>query len=482
MHHPTDRIAHTGLIHRTMSERSNHGATSRSLDVKRRSILFGLFVGVFLKINFRCRLKTDAEGSWVRVLCSKTTMRVNTAYLVMFLTICFILLYSLHGYYFLVSARMYKYKPFEYNITEVKLIKQSLTSFDYSPLLSNKSETADLKMSSVTNEPDEWDSCENCSRKRESDDASSSDAAIVTIRSVSTTNQNVSDSVITKRPDVIENGSTPLLVLFSTWPDNMDGQVRNNTCYNWGSLRPRILPVLFASSTSAAGECRKHGWVILPLTPTAARGAPILKFMFAEVMSKFKAPLYGYSNGDILFGDDLLETLSAVSATFTPYTSPLLVVGTRTNVVNVSSRETSSSESLHKAAQKRGKLFINVSQDYFISNTAFPWKRIPEVVVGRVGYDNWLVLDSIHKGYTVVDATNTVLAVHQTTRKGNFQGRSSLYEPKYNIRLLARYHKRIAYRAGSTRCIEIMTKYSENGAINVSKRSKMPQFCKWPYI
>jgi hypothetical protein len=53
-----------------------------------------------------------------------------------------------------------------------------------------------------------------------------------------------------------------------------------------------------------------------------------------------------------------------------------------------------------------------------------PWKDCPEVVVGRVAYDNWLVLNANKRRHTTIDATRTLLALHQTTKKGNGEGRS----------------------------------------------------------
>ncbi|XP_041348352.1 uncharacterized protein LOC121367948 [Gigantopelta aegis] len=272
----------------------------------------------------------------------------------------------------------------------------------------------------------------------------------------------------------------PLLVLFSTWSDNMSGRIRDNTCYNWRSLRPLVQPVLFTNSSSARRECEKNGWSVLPLRQTAAGGAPVLKVMFAEVLRRFNSTIYGFSNGDILFGENLLKTLVAVEETFGAEKRPLLLIGTRTNVVNVTSPEASSFSNLQVASKKRGKLFIHQSQDYFITNKAFPWSDIPGVVVGRRGYDNWIVINSILKQHTVIDATETILAVHQTTRKGIYEGHSRPY-PDYNTKLLARYHKTIRYVAGSTRCAGIITKYSVKGNIFALKRNSVPKFCKNPY-
>lgn len=47
------------------------------------------------------------------------------------------------------------------------------------------------------------------------------------------------------------------------------------------------------------------------------------------------------------------------------------------------------------------------------------WELIPDFVVGRVGYDNWLVDNAYHQGNTsLVDTTKTIALVHQTSTTG----------------------------------------------------------------
>ena len=45
-----------------------------------------------------------------------------------------------------------------------------------------------------------------------------------------------------------------------------------------------------------------------------------------------------------------------------------------------------------------------------------------DVVVGRPAYDNYLVALAIQQNVTVVDATDTLLAVHKTDQDGNVVG------------------------------------------------------------
>ena len=50
---------------------------------------------------------------------------------------------------------------------------------------------------------------------------------------------------------------------------------------------------------------------------------------------------------------------------------------------------------LRTLVSKKGKRGWVTSEDYFITTSnGFPWKRLPKVVVGRLGYDNWMVKGS----------------------------------------------------------------------------------------
>jgi hypothetical protein len=71
---------------------------------------------------------------------------------------------------------------------------------------------------------------------------------------------------------------------------------------------------------------------------------------------------------------------------------------------------TTSGQSFHGIIKisKTGKLFTAWGEDYFITNSNYPWKDCPEVVVGRVAYDNWLVLNANKRRHTTIDATRTL--------------------------------------------------------------------------
>lgn len=270
----------------------------------------------------------------------------------------------------------------------------------------------------------------------------------------------------------------PLLTLFTTWDDRTDlFRVRKITLRNWAMLKPYgIRPVLFSNVSAILQQAKAHGWDTMPITKTTI-GVPLLKHMYLNIVNRFNSTLYCFANGDILFTTDLVESLRAILTTYFKNSPPLLVVGRRTNVDEVTEEETKTLEGVDKTGKKRGKLFVADAEDYFITDKKFPWADIPSLVVGRRAYDNYLVQNSIRNNYTVVDITETSLALHQTTtRGGNFEGHG-YRNPDYNVRLLSKlYKKEIPYLSGSVDCTLWRT-FIREGKIVVIKRLNRPSHC-----
>ena len=181
--------------------------------------------------------------------------------------------------------------------------------------------------------------------------------------------------------------------------------------------------MLFPNESSVIDECNQAGVTALPLSVVAADGIPVLKYMYRDVMNLFNTSFYAFSNGDILFTETLIHTLAQIiNSTTEDMSKPILIVGQRTNVENVTLDEGSDWENITRISKSRGKLFTGWAEDYFITPPSFLWTEVPEVVIGRRAYDNWLVYNSRKVKHNVIDATNTILAVHQTTQAGNFEG------------------------------------------------------------
>lgn len=268
----------------------------------------------------------------------------------------------------------------------------------------------------------------------------------------------------------------PILTLCTTWTDETSRYaVHNLTIRNWILLRPYVIPVVFTNDSTVAYKIKQHGLDVLPIRMAAAGGIPILKYMFQNIMSTYNTAFYGYTNSDILFTDTLLETLAWIMNSTHVLENPLMIIGKRTNVQPVREKDTTSWKRLYKVATGRGKLFTGLAEDYFITSRIYPWKETPNLVVGRPAYDNWLVYHARKQNHTVIDATNTILAVHQTTIAGNDEGRGRNYS-SYNHDLLVKLDSEINYLTGVVDCANFKTVYDKKSVVVVSR--KVPRYCK----
>ncbi|XP_052106182.1 uncharacterized protein LOC127738821 [Mytilus californianus] len=268
-----------------------------------------------------------------------------------------------------------------------------------------------------------------------------------------------------------------ILTLFTSWSIESDKfHVHNNTVINWNTFMPRVNLVLFTNDSALSAYVRDRGWTSYPVTRHAAGGAPILKNMFQTVMNNFNSTFYAYANSDNLFDSSLLDTLSTVYNDL-DNKKPLFISGRRTNVAFLTPKEAASYGNIQQAAKTRGELFLTNAQDYFITNKYFDWSGFPDLVIGRRAYDNWLVLRARAMGAKTVDASKTLLLVHQTTKGGNFEGHGRV-DPNYNDDLILRLGLDRTYEKGFTTCMEYETFMSLCDETEVIQRNVIPDYCK----
>ena len=274
----------------------------------------------------------------------------------------------------------------------------------------------------------------------------------------------------------------PLLTLFTTWTNTSSKtKVHYQTMRNWSSMKPYIIPVIFSNSEHVRTTCISAGWEALPVSVSSHYGVPVLKYMYRDVKERFNSTFYAYSNGDILYTYSLINTLLELVMSDVSVMEPLLIVGRRTNVLNVTTEEAASWESLDKIARDRGTLFSTDAEDYFISSDSFPWEAVDELIIGRPAYDNWLLLFARGCGMKTIDVTKTVLAVHQTDSKGNHEGHMHANRD-YNKHLLRAKHGPLVYAGGRTECAEYQTRNITKFELILRTGKDLPKHCTKPIL
>jgi len=137
-----------------------------------------------------------------------------------------------------------------------------------------------------------------------------------------------------------------------------------------------------------------------------------------------------------------------------------MVIGQRTNVLLDKLRRNDTlfyqPDDVTAAARQLGKLFMTCAEDYFfIAFNDFPWHHVADVVIGRPAYDNYMVGLAIQQNVSVVDATKTLLALHQTGSDGNKAGHMNR-DKSFNLAAIGKFN----YNSGLSSSAQYETKFS----------------------
>lgn len=282
----------------------------------------------------------------------------------------------------------------------------------------------------------------------------------------------------TRNKTLVSDEEVPSITLFTTHGMDAKGKSFKNTTFTNWSLLEKVVKLLFTNHIKLESNASTKLWNPLPVTHQSEDGYPVLRTMFNTAMRISLTDFYVYANSDILFDTSMLETVTSLKQFFDFNRRPILVIGRRTNVYHITSKEAENHFHLRKTSVVNGELFTTGAEDYIITTRLFPWKTVPNLVVGRLAYDNWLVA---HARCTlkidVIDVTETLLAVHHTTKTGTWE---SAQKPNscYNTRLLKEGNRSLNFQAGLTSCAEWMTIRNLCGDIQVVRRDALHESCK----
>lgn len=148
--------------------------------------------------------------------------------------------------------------------------------------------------------------------------------------------------------------------------------------------------------------------------------------------------------------------------------TPAMVIGRRMNVdvKSVDFYNLHLPSSVQQAAEQHGKLHNADAEDYFfIRRNLFPWHRVPDIAIGRKAYDNFIVATGIMNNVSVVDATETLTALHQTDDDGNRAGHSNP-ENDINVRAIGRFNFRRGATSASQYCSRSYVEYTLDSKVN----------------
>ncbi len=237
-----------------------------------------------------------------------------------------------------------------------------------------------------------------------------------------------------------------MLTFFST-PKPFAGHIaviQRNALRSWQSVHPGAEILLFGDDDGAAEVCAEFGIRHVPQVRKNRYGTKYLADIYEQAQELASHDLLCHINCDIVLLDDFLPALQNVAAR----PSPFLMAGRRWDVdirepLNFDQSGWSSQVralALH-ANRQRPPQWI----DYFAFRRGLFRERIPEFVIGRPGWDNWLLWFARSSGASLVDASAVICAVHQNHDYGYHpDGEAGVWqgeEAQENYKLLEGHRK-----------------------------------------
>lgn len=206
---------------------------------------------------------------------------------------------------------------------------------------------------------------------------------------------------------------TPLTLFTATKPfEGHVGVIQRNAIRSWQAVFPEAQVLVYGVHPSIAENCGLLGVQHVSDVEVTELGTQLLSSVFDSAQRLAQSSLMCYLNCDILLTPQFGEMVRRLSV---GPSDDVLVCGRRTDLDvrdELSFYDERAWDDLARRVAAGGALHGYSGLDYFI----FPRGMLPDFpgfVVGRAGWDNWLVRHVLERGIPFVDATVAAPIVHQ---------------------------------------------------------------------
>jgi hypothetical protein len=223
-----------------------------------------------------------------------------------------------------------------------------------------------------------------------------------------------------------------MLTIFTT-PKAFRGHIdiiQRNALKSWTLLDPGVEVIVFGNEEGAAEVCRELGLRHEPGVERSASGTKYVRSIFGRAQEIARHNVLGYVNCDIVLAEDFACSEARVQEKFGT-SGKFLMVGRRwdTDITDPIDFSTGNwAERARALAVGQNRRQSQDWIDYFVFTRGL-YLEIPPLVIGRVGWDNWLVWKARSEGAPVVDASDAVVAIHQNHDYGYHpQGKQGVWQ------------------------------------------------------
>ncbi len=205
-----------------------------------------------------------------------------------------------------------------------------------------------------------------------------------------------------------------MLTIFSTAKpfEGHSNVIQRNALESWTLLHPEVEVILFGDEKGTAEVCRDLGIRHEPNVTRNEHGTKYLNYIFDRAKQIARHDVLCYANCDIMLTSDFRAALEVTSKTCNRF----LMIGRRwdTNITEPwDFNQPGWDQRLRSLATTRGRLNGPSWVDYFCFSRDLYYGKMPPFLIGRDGWDPWLIWFARKSEVPLVDLSRAVIAVHQ---------------------------------------------------------------------
>jgi len=194
------------------------------------------------------------------------------------------------------------------------------------------------------------------------------------------------------------------------------GRIQRNAIFSWKRLDPDCQVILCGDTPDLDHGANQFGVDRATGIACTEFGTPLVSSAFGRAADLSRHDVLCYANADLIFLPDFLTAVRTVGSERERF----LIVGECRDVSvdeEMSEGEGLADDSWEVALRRRASTEGTVrgpdNIDYFVfrKGTIGP---LPDFVVGRPGWDNWMIWHARSTGMPVVDISASALVVHQS--------------------------------------------------------------------
>lgn len=217
--------------------------------------------------------------------------------------------------------------------------------------------------------------------------------------------------------------------------------IQRNAIQSWKRLED-VEVILIGDESGIPEIAREFGVRNVPKVDRDEKGIPTVRSVMEVGHAYSDSPYLCYANADMILMSDLLQASRQVSA----QAKDFLMIGQRWDLDLTEPLDFSPDweARLRLLVKEKGKFYSPWGIDYFV----FPrhlYTDVPDFTIGRPAWDNWMVYHARHTWGLAVDATRSVMVVHQSHDYSHLPGNKPPYHSDVARSNLA--------KAGGRRCI-----------------------------